>query len=266
GKTPPCAELIISHHIPRVIVGSIDPNPIVAGKGIELLRNAGCEVITGILENECEELNKRFLTYYLKKRPYIVLKWAETADGFIDKIRSQEERPEWISNQASRILVHKWRSEEQAIMVATNTALMDNPMLNVREWRGKNPVRIVIDNHLKLSHQLNLLDGRIKTIVYTYQRHETEISNVEFVQIPRDVDELAFITSHLHGEKIQSVIVEGGAKFITSLLERNLWDEARVFKGNTLFFNGVKAPVLNGISASETNIDGVSLKYYKNNH
>jgi diaminohydroxyphosphoribosylaminopyrimidine deaminase/5-amino-6-(5-phosphoribosylamino)uracil reductase len=249
-----------------VIVGSIDPNPLVAGRGIELLRNAGCEVITGILEPECEELNKRFLTYHRKKRPYIILKWAETADGFIDKIRSQEERPEWISNQASRILVHKWRSEEQAIMVATNTALMDNPMLNVREWRGKNPVRIVVDNHLRLPHHLNLLDGRTKTIVYTSLRQETEIVNVEFVRIPKDVDELTFITSHLHGEKIQSVIVEGGAKFITSLLGRNLWDEARVFKGNTLFFNGVKAPMLNGISASETDIDGVSLKYYKNNH
>jgi len=265
GKTPPCAELIASLHIPRIVIGTPDPNPLVLGKGIEILKKAGCEVISGILPMECEELNKRFFTYHRQERPYIILKWAETADHFIDKLRTENDKPEWITNQACRILVHKWRSEEQAVMIATNTAIMDNPQLNVREWIGKNPVRIVLDDHLRLPHSLNIFDGTIKTIVYTYQEKGFEIPNVEYVKINPDLDKINFIFNHLYCNKILSIIVEGGAKFADFLIERNLWDEARIFYGKSLFHNGIKAPKLNLLPISENEIEGIALKYFKNN-
>lgn len=264
GKTPPCAEMIVRLQIPRVVMGTYDPNPLVSGKGVEILRKSGCEVLTGVLEKECEELNKRFFTFQRLQRPYIILKWAETADGLIDKLRSQDEKPEWISNEASKILVHKWRSEEQAIMIGTNTAMMDNPQLNVREWRGKDPLRIVLDDHLRLPQNLKVFDGKSKTIVYTLAEAETILHNVEFIKVPEGADKLSFIFNHLYQNKILSVIVEGGAKLAGSIIERNLWDEARVFIGSTYFHEGVKAPHLYQQPVMETDIDGVRLRCYRN--
>ena len=265
GQTPPCAELIAQLQISKVVIGTPDPNPLVLGQGIDILKKAGCDVTVGVLVKECEELNKRFFTYQKLKRPYIILKWAETEDCFIDKIRPIEEKPEWISNHTSRILVHKWRSEEQAVMIGTNTALMDNPQLNVREWRGKNPIRIILDNHLKLPAHLNVFDGSLKTIIYTGDSPKFSSKNIEFVKIPTEVDKIDFIINHLYCSKILSIIVEGGAKLAGFLLERNLWDEARIFRGKALFHNGIKAPKLNFPPSSEYDIDGVSLRFYKNN-
>jgi diaminohydroxyphosphoribosylaminopyrimidine deaminase/5-amino-6-(5-phosphoribosylamino)uracil reductase len=264
GKTPPCAELIKRMQIPKVVVGTLDPNPLVLGKGIEVLRSAGISVITGILEKGCAELNKRFFTFQKYQRPYIILKWAQTADHFIDKIRDANEKPQWITNQASKILVHKWRSEEQAIMVATNTALMDNPQLNVREWSGKNPVRIVIDYNHRLPSNLKIFDSSTPTIVYTGDNLSSQNENITFVKTPMGMDNISFILNHLYCSKISSVIIEGGAKFLNFLLQKNLWDEARVFEGQALFGEGISAPEITILPFSETDIDGVKLKYYKN--
>lgn len=267
GKTPPCAEMIAKLQIPEVVIGTSDPNPLVMGRGIEMLKHAGCKVITGVLSTECEELNRRFFTFQKLNRPYIILKWAETADGFLDKVRTRDEKPEWITNQASRILVHKWRSEEQAIMVGANTALMDNPKLNVREWAGKNPLRIVIDTDLSLPADLELFkEGgeEQKTLVFTYQNPPFVHENIKFVKIPSEVDKISFLINHLYCNKILSIIVEGGAKLTGLFLTENLWDEARVFTGKALFHEGVLAPELNLLPVSEYDIEGVSLKVYKN--
>lgn len=264
GKTPPCADLIVRSGIPRVIIGTTDPNPAVNGRGIAILKQAGCEVVTNVLKEECEALNKRFFTAQKYQRPYIILKWAETADHFIDKIRTPEEKPEWITNQASRILVHKWRSEEQAIMIGTETALMDNPRLNVRDWSGKNPVRIILDNHLRLPSGLNVFDGSVPTIVYTSKEYVSQKPNLQFVKMDFEKDVISSIISHLYCNKIQSILVEGGAALISSLLENNLWDEARVFQGKALFHNGIHAPKLTLKPVSEFDIDGVSLRFYNN--
>jgi diaminohydroxyphosphoribosylaminopyrimidine deaminase/5-amino-6-(5-phosphoribosylamino)uracil reductase len=168
GKTPPCAEMIIEAGIPEVVIGTADPNPIVSGNGIKKLEHAGIRVTTGILEKQCIALNRRFITFHSRKRPYIILKWAQTSDGFIDVLRENQgiSRPTWISNEISRKLVHKWRSEEQAILVGTQTAILDNPQLNVREWTGNSPIRMVIDRQLKLSKKLNLFNNSSTTIVF----------------------------------------------------------------------------------------------------
>ncbi len=265
GKTPPCAELIAKLQIPRVVIGSGDPNPLVNGKGTAMLKEAGCEVISNILNDACKDLNRRFFTFQQKQRPYIILKWAETADGYIDKIRSSDEKPQWISNEASRILVHKWRSEEQGIWVGANTALMDNPQLNVRDWKGADPVRIVIDNELTLPLNLRIFDGKQKTIVFTLKNSNLVTENVEYVKLPSDIDKISFVLNHLYCNKILSVIVEGGAKLVGLLIERNLWDEARVFQGKALFGGGICAPGLFMPALSESDIDGVCLRFYRNN-
>lgn len=245
GKTPPCSDLIIQHKIPKVVICNVDPNPKVKGKGIEKLRNAGIEVITDVLREAGEELNKRFFMFYRKSRPYIILKWAQTQDGFIDIERApgQQQRPTWITNEEARMLVHKWRSEEQAIMVGTNTAFLDNPKLNVRDWTGKHPTRIVIDRTLRLPQSLNLFDGSVPTIVFTQEETEDEENtNVEFVTIPFDEYLPEHILGELYRRQIQSLIIEGGAKLLNSFIDAELWDEARVFTGEKYFHSGVSAP------------------------
>ena len=254
GKTPPCSDLIIDHKIPQVVLSNIDPNRLVKGKGIEKLRNAGIEIVTDILKEKGEELNKRFFMFHLKSRPYIILKWAQTADGFIDVERSptQPQRPTWITNEEARMLVHKWRSEEQSIMVGTNTAFMDNPKLNVRDWTGKHPIRIVVDRTLRLPQSLHLFDGSILTLVFTQKEvEEDENTNVEFISVEFD----EYLPEHILGElfrrNIQSVIIEGGSKLLASFIEAELWDEARVFTGNSYFSSGIEAPKM-GITPSIT--------------
>lgn len=265
GFTPPCSDLIIEKQIPKVVIGTVDPFAEVAGKGIEKLRKAGVAVVTGILEKECQELNKRFFTYHQKQRPYIILKWAQTADGFIDKSRDHIEfgSPTWITGDLSRALVHKIRSEEDAIMVGTNTAKLDNPSLTVRNWSGRNPLRVVIDRDLKLSPSLNLFDGQAKTLIFNLEKDETEGHNT-WIQVKNEHEMLPPLMEALHQEKVQSLIVEGGTKLLESFIWLGLWDEMHVFTGNKFFGKGVYAPKVNGRLIAEEWLDTDHLRIYYN--
>ena len=265
GKTPPCADLIIEHKIPYVIIGSIDTNSLVSGKGIEKLAKAGIDVKIGVLEKECKELNKRFFTFYDKKRPYIILKWAQTKNGFIDNKRTEDNigMALQITNRESKILVHKWRSEEQAIMVGTNTALLDNPQLTVREVNGKNPLRITIDKWLRIPKSYHLFDKSTPTLVFTAVDMPSE-NNLEYVKIDFDKDVIMQISNELYKRNIQSLIVEGGELLLKSFIESNCWDEARVFISDITIGRGVNAPILNGNPVSKENIKDDKLWiYYK---
>ncbi|RIV49292.1 bifunctional diaminohydroxyphosphoribosylaminopyrimidine deaminase/5-amino-6-(5-phosphoribosylamino)uracil reductase RibD [Flagellimonas taeanensis] len=251
GKTPPCADLIIKHHIPEVFIGLKDPHDKVAGKGIQKLEEAGCKVTVGILEKECREHHKRFLTYQEKKRPYIILKWAETQDGFMapdDTKRKDKPEPYWITNPYSRQLVHQWRSEEQAILVGTNTVLEDNPKLNTRDWAGKNPIRIVLDKNLRIDPDFHVLDGSVKTIVLTQQTDSSKfIQGIAYEVLDFNKPMAQQICEVLHKQSISSVIVEGGAKTLQTFIDEGLWDEARIFTGAIRFGNGIAAPKLNAV-------------------
>ncbi|MBN2613936.1 MAG: bifunctional diaminohydroxyphosphoribosylaminopyrimidine deaminase/5-amino-6-(5-phosphoribosylamino)uracil reductase RibD [Bacteroidales bacterium] len=266
GKTPPCAELITQHKIPRVVVGTADPNPVVSGKGINYLRNAGTEVLTGVLEDTSIRLNKRFFTYHVLKRPYIILKWAQTSDGFIDVIRKpgDEAGINWISNETSRMLVHKWRSEEQAIMIGTNTAKIDNPRLNTRYWWGKSPLRVVIDKRLSLSGQLHIFDRQVQTIIINELKNDVSGTNLEYVKINSDINFLPQLMNVFYERGIQSVIVEGGKQLVESLIISDLWDEARVFVGHKQFKTGLKAPDPGVSSAEQIPIQQDMLLVYRN--
>lgn len=243
GKTPPCADLIIQSGIKKVVTGCRDPNEEVNGKGIRKLKENGVEVIENILENECRFMNRRFITFHKKKRPYIILKWAQSSDGFIAPLNTRSRKPFQISSKLSQTLVHRWRSEEQAIMVGTNTARNDNPQLNVRLWKGKNPVRIVIDKDLKLPASLNLFNGKQETLVFS-EKKKNRKGRTEFIQVSFGNNLLNAIMENLFNRSIQSVIVEGGALLLQSFINRNLWDEARVFTSPLLLNNGVHAPSL----------------------
>lgn len=247
GKTPPCADLVISSGIKKVVIGTIDPFAKVAGAGIKKLMLAGVDVTVGILETECQEINKRFFTFHEKKRPYIILKWAQTLDGFIAPLERDEQKPVWITNSYSRQLVHKWRSEEMAILVGGKTVADDNPSLTTRDWEGKNPTRVVIDTKRSLQRSLTIFDTSAETI---------ELSTAA----PQE------ICDALYTNDLQSVIIEGGAKTLQSFIDAGLWDEARVFYGNTNFGKGINAPVLEKktIPYKTENIQGDILNYYKN--
>ncbi|WP_304141377.1 bifunctional diaminohydroxyphosphoribosylaminopyrimidine deaminase/5-amino-6-(5-phosphoribosylamino)uracil reductase RibD [Mesoflavibacter zeaxanthinifaciens] len=252
GKTPPCSDLITHHNIPNVVIGCIDDNPEVAGKGIAKLKAHGCNVIVGILEAECKTHLKRFFAYHNKKRPYIILKWAETEDGFIAPETKDEQKPVWITNTYSRQLVHKWRTEEQAILVGTNTVMEDNPSLTVRDYTGENPIRIVIDKTNKLDESYKIFDSSAKTIKLT----KTELNF--------DSPLASQICNYLHQHNINSVIIEGGAKTLQTFINENLWDEARIFIGKTEFKSGTKAPQINGRLISEKKLKEDRIKFYIN--
>ena len=260
GKTPPCSDLLIKHKVRSVSIATKDPNPKVAGLGIKKMENAGIKIELGLLENEAREINKRFLCAFEKKRPYIILKWAETADGFIARSNYDSK---WISNSLSRKLVHKWRAEEDAILVGTNTALHDNPKLNVRHWSGKDPVRVVIDKNLKLPKDLSLFDGSVQTLCYNAQKN-TSSDGLELIQIP-EIGFLGELLNDLHHRGVQSLLVEGGATLLNSFIRENFWDEARVFKSQSRFEDGIAAPNLNGyLHGSETILDDTLDIYYPN--
>ena len=252
GKTPPCSDLITKHQIPNVVIGCIDDNEKVAGKGIAKLKENGINVTIGILEKECKSHHKRFFTFHNKKRPYIILKWAETADGFIAPKTKNEQKPVWITNVFSRQLVHKWRAEEHAILVGTNTISQDNPSLTTRNWVGKNPIRIVIDKDNKLSKD------------YTIFNHEAEtvIINNDTIDFSKNI--ATQICAILFERNINSVIIEGGAKTLQTFIDENIWDEARVFTGIIQFKDGVKSPSFSGNLISEDHIKNDILKIYKN--
>ena len=253
GKTPPCSDLISAHQIPNVVIGCVDDNPEVSGKGIAKLKAEGCNVTVGVLEDQCKAHHKRFFTFHNKKRPYIILKWAETSDGFIAPTSRDKTEPVWITNEFSRQLVHKWRSEEQAILVGTNTVLEDNPSLTVRDWTGTHPIRIVIDRTNKLSKDHSVFNTESETIIIS----ENE---VDFNK-PLGQE----ICGFLHSKDINSVIIEGGAQTLQTFIDENLWDEARVFTGKTVFKDGIKAPQFSGELISEELIIDDTLKIYVNN-
>jgi diaminohydroxyphosphoribosylaminopyrimidine deaminase/5-amino-6-(5-phosphoribosylamino)uracil reductase len=255
GKTPPCTDLIIRMGIPKVVIGNVDIYEAVAGKGIQKLKSIGIEVISGILDDECRELNKRFFTFHEKKRPYIILKWAQTSDGFIGINRdiNAKAKPIWISGEEIRALVHKWRTEEQSIMVGTNTALLDNPRLDARDWKGKNPIRIVLDKNLRLSESLHLFDGSIPTLVLTSHENSHYKSNkVEYIGIDFKNNLANHVCETLYKNKIQSVIIEGGRQLLQGFIKCGMWDEARIFTNTKIFHKGVKAPEIVGKVESET--------------
>lgn len=258
GKTPPCAELLVKHQVKKVVIANIDINPLVGGRGIEKLKAAGIEVTTGILEKEARELNIRFFTFIEKQRPYIILKWAQTADGFIARANYDSK---WISNEYSRQLVHRWRTEEDAVLVGTKTAAHDNPRLNVRDWTGRNPVRIVIDRFLRLNDGLHLFDKTQKTICYNAIRYE-EHANLSLIRL----DEDNFISNLIHDlykQKIQSVIIEGGAQTLSLFIKLGLWDEVRIFESPGTFGSGIKSPTLQGEPISQQKIATDTLKIYR---
>ena len=238
GKTPPCADLLIIHKVKKVYVCNGDPNPLVAGKGIEKLRQAGIEVEIGLLEKEGRELNKRFFTFIEKERPYIFLKWAESADGFIAKPNYESVQ---ISNLLSRRFVHKMRSEEAGILVGTNTARYDNPKLDVRFWTGDNPIRVVIDKHLSLPQTHHLLDNSDTTIFFNYLE-EKDIRNNLYFLVPENTSIIESIIERLNIIKVQSLIIEGGAILLQSFIDLGLWDEAIILKSNQFLGQGINAP------------------------
>lgn len=255
GKTPPCSDLIIKHKIPKVIIGTVDPHSKVAGKGIEKLQKAGIHVEVGFLEKDCRKLNKRFFTFHVLKRPYIILKWAESADGFLAPKHKNEQKPVWISNSYSRQLVHKWRTEEQAILVGTNTVLADNPSLNARDWKGNNLIRIVIDRTGKISADYAVKNKNQKTIIFTEQENLSNVENCIYENTIFDNQLMERICLFLFEQQIQSVIIEGGATTLNSFINAKLWDEARIFRGVILFKEGTKAPIVNGTIESKQTIN-----------
>ena len=266
GKTPPCCDLIIENKIPNVVVGTVDPNEKVAGNGIRKLVEAGANVVVGILEDECNELNKRFFTFHQKKRPYIILKWAESLDGYLapEKETNQERRPVWITNTFSRQLVHKWRSEEQAILVGTQTVIDDNPKLNVRDWSGNNPIRVVLDQNNRISKDSFVFDGSVKTIIFTKSDNTISTENILFEKIEFNKNTIENILSVLYQHQIQSVIIEGGKQTLQSFIDKNIWDEARVFIGKNTFEKGTKAPELKKKNEAKTYIQNDELIYIRN--
>ena len=263
GKTPPCANLIIEKGIKNIVIGCKDPNPKVSGKGIELLKENDCNVIQGVLKKDCSDLNKRFFTFFSKKRPYIILKWAETQNGFISPKFKSQKKPVWITNKFSRQLVHKWRSQEQSILVGTNTVIKDNPCLTTRHWIGRSPIRIVIDKKLKIPFDATIFDCNFKTIIITEIKKKNKFNlTYEIIDFSKNITHQ--ICDLLYEHEVQSLIVEGGTKTLQTFISNNLWDEARVFKGTTLFNSGTKAPSIKGQKVSETKIGKDILKILLN--
>ncbi|MES2274687.1 MAG: bifunctional diaminohydroxyphosphoribosylaminopyrimidine deaminase/5-amino-6-(5-phosphoribosylamino)uracil reductase RibD [Bacteroidota bacterium] len=248
GKTPPCADLIIKHRIPTVVIGCRDPFSQVNGRGIEKLQAAGIEVITALIEQECIDLNKRFFTRVQKQRPYIILKWAQTRNGFF---APDDNSQYWITGPEARKLVHKWRSEEDAVLVGKNTARIDNPQLNVREWEGRSPKRVVIDRRLELSPDLHLFDQATETLVFNEIKTDID-GKIKYIAL-EDFDNYVpqYILFQLYIQDIQSVIIEGGAATLNAFIEAGLWDEARVFTGNKSLNNGIQSPLIKGFINEE---------------
>lgn len=265
GKTPPCSERIVHEGIPRVVIGSVDLNSLVAGKGIEKMKNAGVEVHVGILEEDCYELNKRFFTYFKEKRPYIILKWAESQDGFMDIERSKDSaiEPFWISNEISRTIVHKLRADEQAILIGVGTVLTDNPSLTTRDYPGENPVRILLDPNLKVDPSHQILNNRATTFVFNCLRDKKE-GNINYVKLDKDCNILSAVMLKLYQMNIQSIIIEGGKKTLQEFIHLNIWDEARVFKGKRVFKKGLVAPSMPVRPNNCLSINNDSLYIYNN--
>ncbi|MBL4677597.1 MAG: bifunctional diaminohydroxyphosphoribosylaminopyrimidine deaminase/5-amino-6-(5-phosphoribosylamino)uracil reductase RibD [Mucilaginibacter sp.] len=262
GKTPPCADLIIKHQIKRVVVGCRDPFPQVDGKGIEKLQAAGIDVTVGVLEAECLQLNRRFFTRVQKHRPYIILKWAQTADSFFAPADGTQH---WITGIESRKLVHQWRADEDAILVGKNTVLADNPQLNVRHAEGRSPKRVIIDRYLKLDNSYHVFDKTVETFVFNAEKFDVD-DNIKYIQL-EDFDNYVpqYIMYQLYLQDIQSVIIEGGAKTLQAFIDAGFWDEARVFTGSSTLDRGIRAPFISGKNESSQTIGNDNLQIFTNN-
>jgi len=264
GRTPPCADLIVRSRISRVVVGCLDVNEMVSGKGVEHLRSNGCQVVTGVMEKECRELNRRFFTFHEKKRPYVILKWAQTKDGFVfpsEEVASGA--PVWISNRYSLQRVHQWRGQEASILVGNRTVLQDDPRLSVRDYAGNSLIRMVIDRSRKIPEHMSFFNGEIPTIVFN-EKKDVDWQGVRFVKIDFAGNVVRQVLDYLAGMEVQSLIVEGGPFTHEKFLEKGLWDEARVFIGNTEFGAGVKAPRLKLRPVKEEKVGGDRLLWYRN--
>ncbi|MFN5149222.1 MAG: bifunctional diaminohydroxyphosphoribosylaminopyrimidine deaminase/5-amino-6-(5-phosphoribosylamino)uracil reductase RibD [Flavobacteriia bacterium] len=260
GKTPPCSDLLIQCGFKRVVIGCKDSFSKVSGKGIEKLKKAGIEVVVGVLEQECRDLNKRFFTFHERQRPYVILKWAQSKDGYLDRIRQNEEKGvNWISSQETKVLVHKWRSEEQSILVGRKTVQNDNPSLTVREFSGTNPTRIIIDSQLQLSDDQNIFSEVAPTIIFNRIRNEVR-GTIEYVRIAETNTKL--ILDELYRRNILSVFVEGGSRTLQYFIFGNVWDEARVIVGNTNFYEGTKAPTINKAPTESFQFSTDIIHYY----
>jgi diaminohydroxyphosphoribosylaminopyrimidine deaminase/5-amino-6-(5-phosphoribosylamino)uracil reductase len=267
GKTPPCANALIEHNVKQVVVGITDPNPLVSGNGIKLLRNAGIDVITDVLSKECAELNKRFITYITQKRPYVTLKWAESADGFIapdiEKLSPVEfEKQKQISGPTVQKITHFWRTQEDAFMVGTTTAEVDNPRLNARAWIGRNPARVVLDLNNRLPKTLRVFDGTQPTFVFVWDEHKTESTlNVIYLQLDKNKNLVSQILEALYQHNIQSLVVEGGSKLLQTFIDQNSWDEAIVIKAQHNLLCGLKAPKLKGKTQQISIVDNNQISF-----
>lgn len=282
GKTPPCADLIVKHKIPNVVIGCRDPFAQVNGKGIEKLQSAGINVTVGVLENECIELNRRFFVFHKERRPYIVLKWAQTGDGKIASAadglteHSKKSTRLFISNEYSNRIVHRWRSEAAAILVGTNTALFDDPELTTRLWPGANPVRVVVDMNLRLPKSLKLFGGNTPTIIFNLRQHTLPIEKisikdlknmgVNYYQVTGDVSLVHQLLNALYQMNIQSVLVEGGAQLLQSFIDDKSWDEARIISNDALILGGgLPAPILQNHQLLETQtVSTDTIRIYQN--
>ncbi|MES2891246.1 MAG: bifunctional diaminohydroxyphosphoribosylaminopyrimidine deaminase/5-amino-6-(5-phosphoribosylamino)uracil reductase RibD [Bacteroidota bacterium] len=262
GKTPPCADLVIHEMIPRVVIGCTDVFAQVAGRGIQKLQDAGIEVVVGVLREQALELNKRFFTFHTAKRPFIILKWAQSADH---KISAGTDERLLISNEISNRQVHKWRSEETAILVGTRTALLDNPSLTTRHWGGSNPIRLVIDKRLQLPNTHQLMDKKVRTIIFNSLKNSN--GETEFRQVKNETDFLSGVLRELYTLNIQSVLVEGGATLLQSFIDAGLWDEARVITNQGLMIGaGLNAPELGNLQpVSQATLETDQVSYYRNN-
>ena len=266
GKTPPCSNLIIENKIPEVIIGCVDTFSLVAGKGIEMLQNKGVKTTVGILENECRELNKRFFTFHEKKRPFVILKWAQTSDKFIAPEKKKHGQERWITGELTKELVHKMRSEEMGILVGKNTVLVDNPSLTTRNYPGKNPTRIILDNKLQLWNSrsdFSVFNKDSKTLIVNSISNFEE-DNFQGIKVEFDSNLIENLMTKLHQENLQSIIVEGGEITIDSFIKEGIWDEAFVFENEKKFKKGVKAPTLNLEANKVLSIGNDSLSIYKN--
>lgn len=248
GKTPPCADLIVGKGFKKVVIGMTDPFSKVKGRGIKKLFENGCHVRVGVFEQECKALNKRFITFHEKHRPYIILKWAASKDGFLSPFeygKSKNQNPVWLTNTYSKQLVHQWRAEEQAILVGSHTALMDNPSLTTRLFNGPNPLRVLIDKALKVPKTSAIFSANAKTLVFTEKSPSKNEEHLDYAEIDFKTGILPQILNELYKRDIQSVIVEGGRVTLQSFIDAELWDEARVFESKILLQQGTKAPSLN---------------------
>jgi diaminohydroxyphosphoribosylaminopyrimidine deaminase/5-amino-6-(5-phosphoribosylamino)uracil reductase len=264
GKTPPCADYIIENKIPRVVIGTIDSNDRVSGRGVKKLMAAGCEVKTGFLESECRRLNRRFFSFHEKRRPYITLKWAQSADGYLDMKREPglNPRPNWITGKPERILVHKWRAAEQAILVGAGTVRADAPRLDVREWSGANPLKLILSSSGNVRNETTIHNTDSKVIVLTHNSGAV-IPDAEVVTLNKEKLSSVQIADFLYSRGIQSLFIEGGADILNHFIETGIWDEARIFTGEDFFFNdGVKAPAISGHLFSKTTFSKSTLEIY----